>query len=205
MLKIGLTGGIASGKSQVCRYFIELDAHIIDSDKVARELFKPKSSHLETLRAHFGHSIFLSSGELDRKALGKIVFTDQRQLDWLNHFTHPLISTEMKRQLANSHSSYVVLDIPLLIDKQGKIPDHLNSLIDRVLVINTKLEIQIDRIIKRDKISKKEALNIIDAQSSLQQKLKLADDIIDNNGSLQSLKQQVNQFHEQYLTQGMQV
>jgi dephospho-CoA kinase len=204
MLKIGLTGGIASGKSQVCRYFTELGIEVIDSDKVARELFKPKSAHLEKLKAQFGEQIFLSNGELDRKALGKIVFSDQQLLDWLNQFTHPLINTEMKRQLANSQSAYVVLDIPLLINKQGNIPEHLNSLIDRVLVINTDLETQIDRILKRDRISEKEALNIINAQSTIQQKLLLADDIINNNASLQELNQQVNRLHEQYLKHGMQ-
>ncbi len=198
MLKIGLTGGIASGKSQVCRYFTELDIHIIDSDKVARELFEPKSPHLAKLKVHFGDSIFLSNGELDRKALGKMVFSDKQQLEWLNDFTHPLINTEMKRQLANYRSNYIILDIPLLINQQGAIPKHLKPLIDRVLVINTELETQIERIVNRDGITRKEALNIINSQSTIQQKLLLADDIIDNNGSLAHLKQQVHLLHEQY-------
>jgi len=198
MLKIGLTGGIASGKSQVCRFFTELNAHIIDSDKVARELFEPESPHLETLRAHFGDGIFLANGELDRKALGKIVFSNKQQLDWLNSFTHPLINKEMKRQLANCRSTYVILDIPLLINKQGTIPEHLKSLVDRILVVNTSLEKQIVRIMERDGITKKEALNIIGTQSTTQQKLLLADDIIDNNGSLDHLKRQVNKLHNQY-------
>lgn len=200
MLKIGLTGGIASGKSQVCRYFTELGAHIIDSDKVARELFESKSPHLKTLRTHFGDGIFLSSGELDRKALGKIVFSDKQQLDWLNNFTHPLINIEMKRQLTTCRSTYVILDIPLLINKQGTIPAHLRSLIDRILVVDTSLETQLVRIIERDGITKKEALNIINAQSTVQQKLLLADDIIDNNGNLDHLKKQVNKLHNQYKT-----
>lgn len=198
MLKIGLTGGIASGKSQICQYFAELDVHIIDSDKVARELFKPKSPHLEKLRAYFGDSIFLSNSELNRKALGNIVFSNKQQLDWLNELTHPLINIEMKRQLATCQSPYVLLDIPLLIDKQGAVPDHLQSLIDRILVVNTEPETQIARIINRDGLTRKEALNIINAQSTMQQKLLLADDIIDNNGSLEHLQQQVNKLHNLY-------
>ncbi len=204
MLKIGLTGGIASGKSQVCDYFAKLDIDVIDSDKVAKQLFESKSPHLETLRNHFGSRIFLPNGELDRKALGKIVFSDQQQLNWLNELTHPLINAEMQHQLLNCQSNYVILDIPLLINKKGKIPDHLNSLIDRVLVVKTDINTQIGRILKRDKISEDEALNIIKAQSTIQQKLLLADDIIDNNGSLEQLEQQVYQLNNQYIKHGTQ-
>ena len=205
MLRIGLTGGIASGKSQVCDYFAELGIDVIDSDKVAKRLFESKSPHLVTLRNRFGSGIFLPSGELDRKALGTIVFSDQQQLDWLNEFTHPLINAEMKQQLLACDTDYVILDIPLLINKQGKIPDHLASLTDRILVINTERNIQIDRISKRDGLSETEALNIINAQSTIQQKLLLADDIINNNGNLKELKQQVYQLHDQYSQHGTQL
>ena len=198
-LIIGLTGGIASGKTQVSQYFTALGVEVIDSDKIAKDLFKPNSPYLEKLRAKFSDGIFFSNQELDRKALGKIVFANKILLEWLNNFTHPLIYSEMKAQLSRSQSAYVVLDIPLLVNDKGDIPDHLRSVIDRVLVINSELETQINRLFKRDKMSRKEALNIINSQSSIQQKLALADDVIDNNGSLQELKHQVAQLHNQYL------
>jgi len=199
MLTIGLTGGIASGKSQVSRYFMDLGIDVIDSDKIGRDLFKPHSPHLEKLRNKFSDSIFLTNGDLDRKALGEIVFADKNHLKWLNEFTHPLIHEQMRELLLESKSTYVVLDIPLLIDKNGQIPDYLSQLIDRVLVVNTNRATQIERIIKRDKLSKNQALNIINSQSSAEQRLLLANDVIDNSGTLDDLRNQVNTLHNQYL------
>jgi len=200
MLKIGLTGGIASGKSQVSQYFMELGIDVIDSDQIARDLFKAHSPHLQNLRNQFGNDIFYPSGELDRKALGKIVFADESHLKWLNEFTHPLINQQMKAQLLRSKSEYVVLDIPLLIDKNGEIPEHLKNLIERVLVVEVSQQTQIERIRKRDQLSKQQALNIINSQSSSEQKRSLADDIIDNSSTLDDLKRRVKELHLQYLT-----
>ena len=199
MLTIGLTGGIASGKSQASQYFADLGIKVIDSDKIARDLFTPNSPHLGTLRNKFGDSIFLTNGELDRKALGKVVFSNESDLKWLNDFTHPLINQQMKVALSSPKSDYVVLDIPLLIDKNGKIPERLQKLISRVLVINVSQEIQIDRILKRDGLSREDALNIINSQSSAEQKISLADDIIDNSGTLSELKNKIKQLHNRYL------
>lgn len=199
-LVIGLTGGIASGKSQVSQYFLDLNIDIIDSDKIAKDLFRSGSVHLKKLRDQFGDGIFFANNELNRKALGKLVFSDSQQLEWLNNFTHPLINQETKNQLSSATSEYAILDIPLLIDKQGTIPPPLKLLIDRVLVIHTQLETQINRISVRDHLNKEQALKIIQTQSSNSQKLALADDVIDNNGTLQQLKIQVKSLHKKYRT-----
>jgi len=202
MLKIGLTGGIASGKSLASQYFAELGINIIDADKIARDLFQKGSSHLIPLRAHFGESIFDAQGILQRKKLGKVVFSQPHELEWLNEFTHPLISVEMARQIEQIETTaptYVILDIPLLVRKNGEIPPHLNQIIDRVLVIATDLPTQLSRLMARDKVSKQQAMNIIDNQSSWEQKLTCADDVIDNNGGRKVLKERVASMHQRYL------
>ena len=198
MLKIGLTGGIASGKSLVSGYFLELGIEVIDADKIAKDLFKAESRHLIPLIEHFGSNVLDSNGELNRKALGKIVFSDPKQLNWLNHYSHPLVNQEMKRQLSTIKSQYVILDIPLLIDKDSKIPLRLRPFIDRILVVKTHQERQIERVIARDGRSKEDALDIINNQSSLKEKLALADDVIDNNKTKQDVKNQVCRLHTFY-------
>ena len=198
MLKIGLTGGIASGKSLVSQYFSELGIDIIDADQIARDLFKPNSTHLLSLTEHFGKNVLDHNKELNRKALAKIVFSDSSQLEWLNQFTHPLVNKEMRSQLEKVKSDYVILDIPLLIDKGAKIPSRLTPFVDRVLVVKTDMDTQINRIIERDNRTKEEALAIINNQSSLQEKLALADDVIDNNQTKQSVKEQVIQLNRLY-------
>jgi len=199
LLKVGLTGGIASGKSQVSNLFSSLGIAIIDADEIARALFKDSSPLLSELREKFGPDIFLPNGSLDRKALGKIVFNSKESLYWLNQLTHPLVSEEIDSQLEEVTSSYVILDIPLLINKEGVIPNHLKQRVDRVLVIKTDLETQIKRLCQRDGISEKDALLILDNQSTLKQKLVLADDVIDNNGEIEQLTPQVEDLHQYYL------
>ena len=203
MLKIGLTGGIASGKSLASQYFADLGIDVIDADKIARDLFKRGSPHLIPLTAHFGEDIFDAQGELQRKKLGRVVFSQQNELQWLNEFTHPLISAEMARQIEQVETTapaYVILDIPLLVKENGEIPAYLNQLIDRVLVIATDLPTQLARLMARDRISDKEAMMIIDNQSSWTQKLACADDVINNNDDQKTLKERVSAMHQNYLS-----
>ncbi|TQV71379.1 dephospho-CoA kinase [Aliikangiella marina] len=199
MLKIGLTGGIASGKSTVSGLFASRQITIIDADKIARDLFKADSPLLKDLRERFGDSIFIATGELDRKALGSIVFSSPEALKWLNDFTHPKVAAEIKKQLSQARSPYVILDIPLLIKEDGTIPLHLKQVIDRVLVVDVSEATQISRIISRDKVDRAHALRIINSQSTREQKLKLADDVIDNNLDLSHLESQVKLLHNHYL------
>jgi len=198
-LTIGLTGGIASGKSQVCKIFTDFGITIIDSDQIAKDLFKNNSEHLQKVKEKFGRSVFFPEGSLDRKALGNIVFSDPEKLNWLNNFTHPLIFDEIKQQLSSASSEYVIVDIPLLIDSTGEISSHFKTLLDRILVINTSEKNQLKRLLVRDDISEEQALKIINSQSSLKQKLLLANDIIDNNGSIENLRDQVESIHKKYL------
>jgi dephospho-CoA kinase len=166
-LKIGLTGGIASGKSVISQQFANQHIDIIDADKIAKDLFVKDAPLLKTLKAKFGSKIFTGQDDLDRKALGNIVFNSEEDLAWLNQLTHPLITKEIKSQLSRVRSPYVILDIPLLINQFGEIPSHLKALIDRVLVIEVSLENQIKRLCLRDNISEEAAMTIIRNQSTL--------------------------------------
>ena len=198
-LRIALTGGIASGKSSVCRLFSELGIDIIDTDKIARELFAPSSPLLLTLRDKFGDSIFNEDKTLNRKSLRTIVFSNENHLTWLNQLTHPKIRLEVIRQLEKSSSPYSIIDIPLLITREGELSKNMTGLFDRVLVVSVDKEVQISRLIKRDNSDTENAQKIIDSQSSTQQKIKFADEIIDNNGALSELEQQVSLLHNKYM------
>lgn len=202
-LVIGLTGGIASGKSQVSCYFKSLNIDVIDADQIARELFADNSPHLETLREKFGDSIFSHDGSLNRKALGTIVFSDQEKLQWLNHLTHPLIAEQILEQLSGSSSPYVILDVPLLVKKDGTIPNYLRQIINRVLIVDVTPKNQLNRVTSRDRISEDHAKKIISSQASAEQRKACADDTIDNNGSLQSLEEQVKRLNDSYLSKSM--
>ncbi len=199
LLKIGLTGGIASGKSHVSSLFAKLGITIIDADKIARGLFADKSPYLTDLKNKFGKTIFNDDNSLNRSALRNIVFNDPHNLKWLNQFTHPKVTEQIDKELKLASSPYVILDIPLLIDLSGNIPAHLNERIDRVLVISVKQQTQIKRLCARDNISTSDALKIISSQSSLKQKLAHANDTIDNNGQILDLDPQIKQLHQQYL------
>ena len=198
-LTIGLTGGIASGKSQVSRLFAARAIEIIDADEIARDLLEPGEPLLKPLMARFGNAIFDQNGILDRKALARIVFDSKEQLQWLNELMHPQVAKAMRERLEKATSPYVILDIPLLIDQSGSIPAHLKSLVERVLVVDVSKQLQIERVINRDKRSVNEAKAIIANQSSREQKLALADDVLDNNGAIEALEPQVELLHNRYM------
>jgi dephospho-CoA kinase len=200
-LIVGLTGGIASGKSQVANYFKQLKVDVIDADEIARNLFAPSSPHLNSLRNHFGDGIFNPDESLNRKALGEIVFADSNELKWLNNLTHPLVAEQIQQQLQLSQSSYVVLDIPLLVKKDGTIPEYLQKLLNRILVVDVTPDTQIKRVTQRDKISPDQAKRIINTQATREQRNRLANDILDNNGSFESLEKATLALHQHYLSE----
>jgi len=193
MLKIGLTGGIGSGKSTVAKYFAELGVAIIDADKIARELVATGTPALTKIVEHFGNKILTSRDELDRKYLRKLIFNNPKQKQWLERLLHPLIYHEMENQLQQVKSPYCILVIPLLVETQQE------KLVDRILIVDAPQEQQINRTIKKNKISEKEVKTIIATQANREQRLASADDIIYNDNSLTKLKQQVQQLHQKYL------
>lgn len=193
MLKIGLTGSIGTGKSTVSKLLRERGIAVIDADLLAREIVKKGQECLNDLKNVFGNQILTLDGELDRKKLGQIVFSDDGKLELLNSITHPHIRRRMKDQmneLESKNNKVIVLDIPLLFEAQ------MEDLVDIVLVVFVKEEIQIKRIMERDNCTQEEAMRIIKAQISQQDKISKSDYTIDNSGTIEELKEKLNGFLE---------
>lgn len=193
MLRIGLTGGIGSGKSTVCQLFAELGTPIIDTDVIAHSLVAPGQPALKQLTTVFGEDILDQHGALNRAVLRERVFNDPTARHRLESILHPLIRQQMREQLETLHDSYVVIAIPLLLEK------HWQKEVDRTLVVDTGEELQIQRTTKRDGISAEAVRRIMHTQVSRQQRLAAADDIIRNDGTRASLKEQVLKLHHHYL------
>jgi dephospho-CoA kinase len=193
MLIIGLTGGIASGKSEVSRLFEELGAPVIDTDLISRELVEPGSVALREIADHFGDSILNSDGSLDRKALGRIIFASQQQRERLEDILHPRIRDEVNRRLKALDAPYAVVVIPLLVETRYPIA------VDRILVIDAPRDLQLQRLVQRNGITAAEADSIISAQAANSERLAVADDVISNSGTLDALRDEVKRLHGQYL------
>jgi dephospho-CoA kinase len=190
MLVLGLTGGIASGKSTVAHMLSSLGARVIDADRLARDVVALGSEALTEVRKEFGRSVFNADGSLNRAALGKIVFADPAKRKRLEDITHPRILKEMRRQLqvikAQGETALIVLDVPLLFETPEILP-----LCDYTAVVWLPEELQIRRLIQRDRLSRPDALRRIGAQMPLDEKRRLADVVIDNSGSLTATQTQV--------------
>ncbi|WP_432463800.1 dephospho-CoA kinase [Agarivorans sp. QJM3NY_33] len=190
---IGLTGGIASGKSQASALFEALGVAVVDADVVARQLVEPGQPALNQIIKHFGPQLQLTNGQLDRAALRKIIFSEPEQKTWLNHLLHPLIRQQMQQQLDAAEGPYKILVAPLLLENK------LDKLVDRVLMIDTPVALQIARTMARDKVNQSQAEQIIGAQMDREAKLAAATDIIVNDGELSLLADKVKEFHRIYL------
>lgn len=193
MLRIGLTGGIASGKSAAAAAFAALGVTVIDADHIARELVTPGSPILEDVLAAFGERYRQADGHLDRKALGSRVFADADARRRLEAITHPAIRTELMTRAQDAAGPYVIVMVPLLVET-GMI-----DLVDRVLVVDVSTEVQKQRLAARDGFDAQRIDQILAAQANRQDRLAAADDVIDNNGDLAHLKEQVLARHEAYL------
>jgi dephospho-CoA kinase len=182
MLNIGLTGGIASGKSTVAKMFVKNGAHIIDFDKLAHELQKPDKPAWQEVVKHFGKEILSSDGKIDRVKLGNIVFADKRKLNKLNKIIHPLVYREWhKRQekiRGKEAHAIVFADIPLLFEG-GK-----QHLFDLTMLVLVEPEEQIRRLMARNGVSREDAEKRLMSQMPINEKISLADIVIDNRGSL---------------------
>ena len=192
MLKIGLTGGIASGKSTVCDLFSQHNIPIIDADVIAKELVEPNQAALKEIVALFGDDILLNNGTLDRKQLRQLIFSDPEAKRQLEDILHPRIRQQLIQQSSRLSAPYCILVIPLLLEA------NMLDLVDRVIVVDTDETQQIKRICQRDNISSIDAQAIISSQATIKQRLAIADDIISNNTSIESLALLVDKLHKKY-------
>jgi len=190
---IGLTGGIGSGKSAVAHLFRRLGVSVIDADQSARRVVARGMPALQRIAEHFGSDILLADGELDRRQLRQLVFSNPDDRRWLEQLTHPLIRQDIEMQISAATGPYVILESPLLLETS----QHQD--VQRVLVVDVPESLQIARACRRDDTSEAQIRAIIDSQISRRKRLARADDVIDNSGSLESLSKQVTALHRFYV------
>jgi len=196
MLVVGLTGGIGSGKSTVAALFAQKNIPIIDTDHLSRELTQPESPALHAIIEHFGEDFLREDGTLDRTRLRKRIFDHEKDRRWLEKLLHPLILKAVHEQVASCRAPYCIVVIPLLTESP---PD---PIIQRILVIDAHPETQISRAQKRDHHDPHAHINIPaiqKSQASRESRLKIADDIIQNEGNMADLEINVEKMHEMYL------
>jgi dephospho-CoA kinase len=193
-LRIGLTGGIASGKSTVTQRFAELGVPVIDADVAARNVVERGKPGLEQVVRRFGPGVLDAGGNLDRPALRALIFGDSGLRRALDAILHPLIRSDMERQAALVSGPYLVMAIPLLVEGG---PPH--DRVDRVLVVDADEALQIQRVQARDGSSVEHARAILASQASREARLAAADDVLRNSGSVADLRQAVDRLHEKYL------
>ena len=191
-LKIGLTGGIGSGKTAVSDRFQALGADVIDTDILSRELVAPGQPALDEITAAFGADMLDADGRLDRAALRRLVFANPPMRAELEAILHPRIRAEMLRRVADSSAPYVVFVIPLLIEAGQQ------ALVDRILLVDAPETLQRQRVAARDGIDDAHIDQVLAAQTDRQTRLQHADDVIRNDGSLANLEAQVDALHEKY-------
>ncbi|WP_045413058.1 dephospho-CoA kinase [Vibrio owensii] len=191
---IGLTGGIASGKTTVANLFKQqFKIDIVDADIVAREVVEPGTPGLSAIIEHFGADIVRDDQTLDRAKLREKIFSNPEEKAWLNGLLHPMIREKMIEDLEQVTSDYALLVVPLLVENK------LDSLCDRVLVVDVDPQTQISRTVKRDNVSEEQANAILASQASREQRLALADDVVKNNPDDPDLLLQITDLHEKYL------
>lgn len=190
---IGLTGGIGSGKTTVSNYFKEKGITIVDADVIAREVVEPGSPGLKAIVEYFGEAVTDEQGSLNRALLRERVFNNNHEKEWLNNLLHPMIREEMQKQCREASSSYVILSVPLLIENK------LNTMVDRVLVVDCSEELQLHRAAGRDEVSREQIKRIMQSQCSREERLAFANEIIDNEQDLAIVSSQVDELHRKYL------
>jgi dephospho-CoA kinase len=195
LLKVGLTGSIAVGKSHVLSVLAELGCHVIDADQIAREVVTPGSPGLATVTGYFGGAILKEDGTLDREKLGAIVFGDEAKRKQLNSILHPLIiarQDELVQQFARADPSGIaVIDAALMIESGGY------KRLDKLIVVHCEPGIQLQRLMKRDGLSREAAERRINAQMPQVEKMKYADFLIDTSGDFANTRAQVELLYEQ--------
>ncbi|HYJ40619.1 MAG TPA: dephospho-CoA kinase [Steroidobacteraceae bacterium] len=191
--RIGLTGGIASGKSTVANLFAALGVPIVDTDLLAREVVAPGSPLLRKITDHFGMQVQGADGSLDRQELRKRIFEDPAQRKWLEALLHPAIRELTDVRCEAATGPYVIVAIPLLVETGGE------ARFDRVLVVDCEPELQLARLTARDGSTHEEARRMLAAQAPRAARLAAADDVIHNDGDIAQLRDQVEKLHRQYV------
>jgi len=192
---VGLTGGVGSGKSAVAERFGKFGVAVIDSDEIAHELTRPGGAAIAPIRKAFGAGLIGADGALDRARMRKLAFGHAAARKKLEAILHPLIREESARRSESADSAYAILVVPLLVE--GGID---RSRYARVLVVDCTEAQQIERAMRRSGLSEGEVRDILAAQATREQRLALADDVIDNSGAPEALERQVSRLDRQYLT-----
>jgi dephospho-CoA kinase len=192
MLKIGLTGGIGSGKSTVCRLFAEFGIPIVDADLIARQLVEPGQPALSIIADTFGREMLNQDGSLNRARLRDAVFTDADKKRELDGIMHPLVYAQIAAEVNTLTADYCVIAVPLLLESKNPYA------VDRVLLIDCPVDLQIARVTARDKLTRQQVQAIIDSQMSRQERLSKADDVIENIAGPEQLAEQVKRLHNSY-------
>ena len=190
--RVGLTGGIACGKSTVANLFAALGITIVDTDLLAREVVAPGSPLLADIARHFGDPVLQKDGSLDRARVRERVFANPEERRWLEQLTHPAIRKLTDERCASATGPYVMVAIPLLVETQGA------ARFERVLVVDCDPEVQLARLQARDGSTRAEAKQLLAAQATREQRLAVAHDVIRNDGDIAALRDQVEKLHRQY-------
>ncbi|MBL7479291.1 dephospho-CoA kinase [Legionella bononiensis] len=193
MYSIGLTGNIASGKTTVAQIFSDLGIEVLSADQISRELTAKNTVAYYEIVKHFGPKTLLENDDLDRRHLRELIFTHPEERLWLENLLHPLIRQQLEQKIKMCTSPYCVVEIPLLLDKKHY--PYLN----RILVVTAPLELQIARVMERDHCTQQQALAILSTQPELNERLKIADDVIINDSGYEQLKEAVIELHSKYL------
>lgn len=192
--KVGLTGGIGSGKSTVAQAFVALGAGLVDTDQIARRLTAPDGAALPLLADAFGADILAADGSLNRALMRRQVFADADARRRLEAILHPLIRAQSFAGIAASHAPWLLIDIPLLVAVGRE-----SYALDRVLVVDCPENLQIERVMARNKLTAPEVAAMMAAQSTRAERLAIADDVIDNSGNRAKLQAQITTLHQRYI------
>ena len=193
-IKIGLTGGIASGKTIVSDFFKQFGTKVIDADVISHQVTKPDGTAFQEIISSFGSSVLDENGLIDRKKMRKIIFDDASKKEMLERIIHPKVREEMFNLASQSNDHYLIVSVPLLVETG------MNEMMDRTLVVDCSEETQIERLMHRDKITLGEAKSILRNQTNRSTRLKAADDLIVNekNVTLNELEKEVLELNKRY-------
>ncbi len=191
---VGLTGGIGSGKTAVSDLFQDLGITIVDADLASRIVVEKGREELNKIAEHFGEDILTSDGELDRAKLREVIFNSEEEKLWLESLLHPAIASQIQKELDSSSSPYTILVSPLLLETNQK------NYCSTVLVVDVPVETQIERTSKRDNVSEEQIKSIIASQIDRDSRLEQADEVILNDGSIESLESKVQELHKKFLS-----